>query len=169
MIFGLPFGRWQTLQLFDPHIRRWSESGRLTKLHLVGPADDRFAREADDLIAGWPSSTIVVRHGRLAAADVSALLGVAGFALTNVSEQTWSKSGAFMAAAANRCPIVVQENEGASAPFCHTVNAAEVDEIADEELDRRTKALASWYHENADWPVIGARVAALWPDRGGSA
>ena len=169
MIFGLSFGRWQTLQTFDQHIRRWSNSGRLTKLHLVGPADDRFAREGDDVIAAWPASSLVVRHGRLPAAEVSALLGQTGFALTNVTGHTWSKSGAFMAAAASRCPIVVQENEGASIPFSHTVAATEVDEIAEHELERRAAALASWYHENADWPVIGARVAALWPNRGGSA
>ena len=168
IIFGLPFGRWQTLQAFDPDIRRWSESGRLTNLHLVGPADDRFAREADDLIASWPDSSMVVRHGRLAAVEVSAVLGVAGFALTNVTQHTWSKSGAFMAAAASRCPIVVQQNEGALVPFSHTVTAAEVDEITEQELERRTGSLASWYYENADWPVIGARIAALWPNRGGA-
>lgn len=169
IIFGLPFGRWQTLQLFNSHIRRWSELGRLTKLHLVGPSDDRFAREADDLMAGWPDASVVVRHGRLAAAEVSTLLGAAGFALTNVTEQTWSKSGAFMAAAAHRCPIVVQENGGETVPFCYTVTAAEVDAITEQELEHRTTALASWYDENADWPVLGARIATLWPDRGGSA
>ena len=169
MIFGLSFGRWQTLQAFDQHIRRWTNSGQLTKLHLVGPADDRFAREADEVIAAWPDSSLVVRHGRLAAAEVSALLGQTGFTLTNVTQHTWSKSGAFMAAAASRCPIVVHEKEGASGAFFYTIAAAEVEEIADEELERRTEALASWYHDNADWPVIGARVAALWPNRGGSA
>ncbi len=36
-LFGLSFGRLQTLQLFDAHLRRWKATGRMTKLHLIGP------------------------------------------------------------------------------------------------------------------------------------
>jgi len=164
ILFGLPFGRLQTLQAFDAHIRRWIENQHLTKLHLVGPADDRFAREADELIAAWANPSVVLRHGLLPSADVSRLLHQAVFALTNVTRDTWSKSTAFMAAAGNGCALVVRDATGASPPFSHVVTADEVEQISPPELEQRTDALARWYHENADWPVIAARVAALWPD-----
>ena len=164
IIFGLPFGRLQTLQSFEAHIRRWVDGQRLTRLHLVGPVDDGFAQDADDLINTWPHASLVVRHGRLASAEVSSLLQQAGFALTNVTHDTWSKSGAFMAAASNRCAVVMRDNRAASAPLCHTISADEVDTVSEQEIDQRSVALARWYYENADWPVIAARVAALWPE-----
>src|SRR4029077_20361006 len=34
VIFGLSFGRWQTLQMFDSEIRTWQKSGRLKRLHV---------------------------------------------------------------------------------------------------------------------------------------
>ncbi len=48
-LFGLSFGRLQTLQLFDAHLRRWKATGRMTKLHLIGPTEDRFAAQADEV------------------------------------------------------------------------------------------------------------------------
>jgi hypothetical protein len=41
-IFGLPFGRWQTLQMFNDDVRSWEKGRVLTKLHLIGPCDDKF-------------------------------------------------------------------------------------------------------------------------------
>lgn len=163
MVFGLPFGRLQTLQWFDADIRRWIEDKRLTKLHLVGPAADRFPAEADELISTWPNAAVVVRHGRLPSPEVSRLLQQVGFLLTNVTEDTWSKSGAFMAAAANRCPIVVRDARSGTPPFSHAIAVAEVETIATEEADRRAEALAAWYRENADWAVVAQRIGALWP------
>jgi len=159
LIFGLPFGRWQTLERFQIHIRRWQAEGRLTKLHLIGPDQEPALTELD------PS--IIVRHGMLPSTEVAALLGRFQFALTNVSEETWSKSGAFMACAANKCPVIIASERSGAIPFSYAIGADEVGAISDEEIARRTAGLAEWYHANADWPVTAARVASLF-DRAGA-
>ncbi len=71
VIFGLPFGRWQTLRMFAAEIGSWQQSGRLTKLHLVGPRDEKFDLRSDRLIAGWPRPSMIVRHGLLPSVEVS--------------------------------------------------------------------------------------------------
>jgi len=157
LIFGLPFGRWQTLQLFASHIRQWHAEGHLTKLHLVGPQDDELSKRVDYL----GNADLVVRHGTLPSIQVADLLRRVGFALTNVSEKTWSKSGAFMACAANECPVVVASSPGDSAPLSYAVGAEEAGAISPAELTRRTEALAQWYKENAAWPILAQKIAAL--------
>jgi hypothetical protein len=158
VIFGLPFGRWQTLQAFGPQIRRWHESGLLTKLHLIGPEDERTAAQANPLLESL--SRIVVRHGMLAEADVSQLLAHSRFALTNVTAATWSKSGAFMACAAHGCAVVIKEKES-EAPLCYTITQNEIGSISAAEIDARLAALKKWYEENATWSVTARRLAVL--------
>ena len=88
VIFGLPFSRWQTLQMFDAEIRSWQRDGCLTKLHLVGPRDEKFDLRSEELIAAWPDPHVVIRHGILPSLEVSKLLAGAQFALTNATSQT---------------------------------------------------------------------------------
>ncbi len=163
VVFGLPFGRLQTLQRFDRHLRAWIQSGQLTRLHLVGPVDEKFSSESARLIATWPDPARANFHGLLASSEVARLLRRAQFALTNVTADTWSKSGAFMACAANECPIVVQGARAPSGPFASVIAADEVASITDDELAHRTSLLAEWFRQNADWPVIAQRIAALFP------
>lgn len=158
IIFGLPFGRWQTLQAFAPQIRKWHESGLLTKLHLIGPEDERLAVQSNPLIESF--SSIVVRHGMLAEADVSRLLVHARFALTNVTLATWSKSGAFMACAAHGCAVVIKEKESA-VPLCYAIAENEMGNISAAEIETRPVALKKWYEENATWTVTARRLAVL--------
>lgn len=162
VVFGLSFGRLQTLQQFSARIQQWHADGRLTKLHIIGPRGDDFTGQADELVRGWPPTLEVTKHGELSSAAVSQLLRTARFALTNVSEATWSKSGTFMACAAHRCAVVLAENASLTPPLSFVVRADEVATIAADELERRTRALERWYRENADWPVIAARMASLW-------
>ncbi len=49
-----------------------------------------------------------MRHGFLPDAEVSRLFARARFALTNVTPETWSKSGVFMACAATGCAAVIK-------------------------------------------------------------
>ena len=158
LIFGLPFGRWQTLQSFSAHIQRWQADGRLTRLHLVGPQDNEFSKRADSLIA----EELLVRQGTLPSAQIAELLRRVGFALTNVSEETWAKSTTFMACAANACPVVIAGERVASMPLRSAVTANEVGTISEAELKRRTEELAQWYREHADWPIAATRLAAIW-------
>jgi hypothetical protein len=104
----------------------------------------------------------VVRHGALHAEEVAQILQRARFALTNVTEQTWSKSGTFMACAANGCAVVLADGASDSPPIGFCISAEELATISDDEADRRTAALRAWYCSNADWPVIATRMASLW-------
>jgi hypothetical protein len=158
VIFGLPFGRWQTLRAFEPQIRKWHESGLLTKLHLIGPEDERLAARVTPLLGSF--SGTVVRHGKLAEADVSQLLGHARFAFTNVTLATWSKSGAFMACAAHSCAVVIKEKE-IEVPLCYAIAENEIGHISAAAIETRPAALKKWYEENATWSVIAHRLAVL--------
>ena len=160
-IFGLSFGRLQVVRAFEAHVRRWHAAGKLTRLHMIGPADDSFSAEADDLMRTWPESLSVVRHGLLPAAEVSRLLQQSRFALTNVTEATWSKSTAFTACAIHRCAVVIKDTPPSSPPLSFAIGADEVESASDEEIARMTATLADWAAENADWQVIAARMAAL--------
>lgn len=161
IVFGLPFGRWQTLQLFDQEIRAWRRSERLTTLHLVGPDDEKFSRPANELISGWPNPGAAVRHGFLPDAEVARLFARSQFALTNVTSENWSKSGVFMACAATGCAAVIKSGDAQSAPLSHAIAAREVEKITEAERASRTGSLKVWYYENADWRVTAKKLAAL--------
>jgi hypothetical protein len=162
VIFGLPFGRWQTLQMFDSEIRAWQVSGRLTRLHLVGPRDEKFDLRSEKLIAAWPDSRVVTRHGRLPPLEVSKLLARGQFALTNATFKNWSKSGPFMAYASHGCAIVGRLHS-TSTPLCFTISPEDVATISDIDLGRRTQSLKEWYDQNADWNVIARKISDLLP------
>lgn len=162
VLFGLPFGRLQTLQLFDPKIREWISCGLLEQLHLIGPVDDKFSAQADELIASWPQPGVVTRHGVVPAPDVSRLLTRARFALTNITPETWSKSTAFMAAAAHRCAVVRVGAPVLSAPLSFTVLADEIDTISNSEVEKRAAQLRDWYQTTADWPMLGKSLNTIW-------
>jgi hypothetical protein len=161
IIFGLPFGRLQTLRIFEAEIRSWQASRRLTALHLIGPEDEKFTPQANELMERWPQPAVDVRHGTLSSAEISRLFARAQFALTNVTPETWSKSGAFMACAAMGCAVVIKSGATHSAPLSHAVAADEVQKISDVELASRTVSLKAWYYQNADWSVTAKRLAAL--------
>jgi hypothetical protein len=165
VIFGLSFGRLQVIRAFDAHVRRWHAAGKLMQLHVIGPAADAFSGEADQLMRGWPESLRIVRHGLLPSPEVSRLLQTSRFALTNVTEETWSKSSAFMACAFHRCAVVINGTPPSSLPMRFTVGAEELNDIAEAEIERRTTALADWAAQNADWRVIAQRMAALLDER----
>ena len=161
LVFGLPFGRLQTLQLFDSEIRHWQTNGRLTTLHLIGPDDEKFTAQANALIGGWPRRGVAVRHGALPNTEVSRLFARAGFALTNVTSETWGKSGAFMACAATGCAAVIKTGESQGVPLSYAISAEEMEKISEGELGNRTGSLKTWYEQNADWNVTAKRLAAL--------
>jgi hypothetical protein len=161
IVFGLPFGRWQTLQWFDAEIRGWQARGRLSTLHLIGPEDEKFTVLAKELTDGWPKPGVVVRHGLLPDAEVARLFARARFVLTNVTPETWSKSGAFMACAATGCAAVIKSGDTQTVPLSYAIAAKEVEKISDAELASRTVSLKAWYYQNADWDVTAKRLAAL--------
>jgi hypothetical protein len=161
VIFGLPFGRWQTLQMFDAEIRSWHERGQLTKLHLIGPRDERLDTRSQELIARWRDPKIVVRHGMLPAAGVSNLLAQTQFGLVNASAENWSKSAVFMALASHGCAVVAKA-KSQTEPLCFTVAPEEVAPISDVDLNQRSRCLQEWYRTHADWDVIANKIAALF-------
>jgi hypothetical protein len=118
-------------------------------------------QQADALLATLPASIDIIRHGMLPAPAVSQLLQTARFALMDVTSETWSKSGAFMACAAHGCAAVVTATSSNPVPLSYTIAPNELDTISPAEVEARASALASWYEANADWPVIATRMAAL--------
>src|SRR5262249_35931373 len=70
-IFGLPFGRWQTLELFASDISEWQKNGCLTKLHLIGPVDEKYDARSARLIERLPRPETVILHGFLPTNEVS--------------------------------------------------------------------------------------------------
>jgi hypothetical protein len=160
VIFGLAFGRWQTLQMFAPEIRSWQENGLLTKLHLVGPREQKFDQRAEELIATFPKPETVVRHGLLPPVEVSKILSRAGYGLTNATPENWSKSAVFMACASHGCAVVCR-TKSEVAPLCFTVAADEIGCIREPDLTERTHSLQKWYTRNADWNVIAEKISAL--------
>ena len=161
VIFGLPFGRWQTLQMFDAEIQSWHERGQLTKLHFIGPHDERLNTRSAELIARWRDPNIVVHHGMLPAADISNLLAQTQFGLVNVTADNWSKSAVFMALASHGCAVVSQARSQIE-PLCFTIAAQEVATISDLDLNQRSRCLQEWYQTHADWNVIANKIAALF-------
>lgn len=164
LVFGLSFGRLQALQSFVADVPRWHSLGRLTKLHVIGPRDDTFSTEADQLMSTWPASIEIIRHGRLPSPDVSRLLQTATFALTNVNDETWSKSGTFMACATHGCAVIISGTRPETPPLRYVVAASEVTSITPDEVASRTTALADWTNQTASWPVIASRMASLLRD-----
>lgn len=167
VVFGLPFSRWQTLELFDADIRSWQASGYLTKLHLIGPPDQKFDARSDELISRWRDPRVVVRHGMLSVGDVSKVLSRTRFGLSNATPENWSKSAVFMAFASHGCTIVGRTRSD-TAPLRFAVAANEVSVLSDVDLDERANALRQWYEEHADWNVVAKRIFALLPAIGRS-
>ena len=160
VVFGLPFGRWETLKMFDQEIRRWRADGLIDELHLIGPRDAKFSRRIETLILKYPDPAFVVCHGELPNAEVSNALARMQFALTNVSPENWSKSTAFMAYAAHKCAIVTKA-KAEMEPLSFTLSSVEVATLPKEELKRRTEALHDWYVKNASWDLIARRIHNL--------
>jgi glycosyltransferase involved in cell wall biosynthesis len=160
VIFGLPFGRLQTVELFRDWILAWGKTGRLRVLHLVGPSDEKFTAQAHTLLAGCLPPAAIVQHGALSPAEVSRRLLRAEFCLSPATKLTWSKSGSFMAFAAHACPIVSIDGTS-SPPLNETIPPAEVATITESEARQKAAALREWYSRNADWDVSAKRIAAL--------
>lgn len=159
VVFGLAFGRWQTLRAFDSRILRWRKDNVLTKLHVIGAPDQKFDRRSETLLSAHPPET-VVRHGELHASRISELLHRVQFALTTADDATWSKSTTLMAYAAHGCNVV-SRSRSPNEPLCWTVLADEVGSVADPELRHRADAMRQWYETHAEWRIIAAKISEL--------
>jgi hypothetical protein len=160
VIFGLPYGRWETLQMFHRHIGSWQKSGVLTKLHLIGPRDKKFDLRSARLIESYPDRTVVEQHGELSAGKVSRLLYRSQFGLTNANDLTWSKSTAFMAYVAHDCNVVTQSKFNFE-PLSFAFAPDDVATASDVELCRRITVLREWFEDNADWEILAGKIFDL--------
>jgi hypothetical protein len=157
VVFGLPFGRSQTLQLFGDEILRWHQDGLLTKLHLIGPEDPG---DPNAITRSLTASGLLIPHGRLSDRDVSQLLSRVRFALTNVTPETWSKSGAFMACAAHGCAVVIRETES-NPPLSHAIAARNLETTSAAEIQQKAESLRKWYDTHAIWTATVPQLAAI--------
>ncbi len=159
-VFGLPYTRLQTLRIFLDWISIWKKSGRLLRLHLIGPPDNKFTPEADALLHRTLSDAEVVNHGELSPANVSKALFEVECCLSNSNELTWSKSGTFMACAAHGCPVVT-ERPSAGEPLRFTIAAESVETMTAAVAREKGARLRRWYLDNADWDLTARRVAEI--------
>lgn len=160
VIFGLPFGRWRTLQTFDEHIRSWQRNGTLTHLHLVGPSDRKFDLRSERLLESYSNPAVVIRHGQLAPAEVSRILSRARFAFTIANDDNWSKSGSLMAFLAHGC-VVIANCESKVDGLSSSVRPGEVGSLSEVELDTKAAEARQWYEQHADWDSLGRRISDL--------
>lgn len=159
-IFGLPYTRLQTMRLFADWLSRWHSSGRLGRLHSIGPRDRKFTPQADALAASALPADAIKDHGELEPEDVSKILLEAEFCLSSTNELTWSKSGTFMACAAHGCPVVIPDLANAE-PLLLTTAAADLATISSDLPAQKGAQLRAWYQENAGWDQTAKRVADL--------
>lgn len=160
VIFGLPYGRWQTLQAFDGEIRSWQQSGTLTRLHLIGPTDAKFDLRSEALLKSHSQPKVVNRHGQIPPEQISTLLSKVQFALTTADELTWNKSTTFMAFLAHGC-VVVTKSKSAISPLSYCVTPDEVQTLSAGQIEAKSRAGREWYETNADWKILTARVSDL--------
>lgn len=157
-IFGLPYGRWRTLEAFDREIQQWLAKNVMTKLHLIGPTDEKFDARSETLIQAYRNPNVVMKHGELAAETISELLSNVQFALTTVDELTWNKSGTLMAFLAHGCSVV-SRNKSSLEPLVWNVMPEEVGTINFDNLQRRAEAARNWYQTNADWEILAGTIS----------
>ena len=160
VIFGLPYTRLQALRIFRESLTEWATAGRLSRLHLIGPRDNKFSIEADALLAAALSPNEWLEHGEVSAAEVAKLLLQAEFCLSISHQSTWSKSGAFMAYAAHQCAVITAESVNVE-PLCFTIPASEVQTTSAEAAAEKAQRLRDWYLRNADWELTARRIAGL--------
>jgi hypothetical protein len=145
------------LQLFGDEILRWHQAGLLTKLHLIGPEAPAIPNATPRSLT---ESGLLIRHGRLSEGEVSKLLGRVQFALTNVTRETWSKSGAFMACAAHGCAVVIRETES-NPPLSYAIAARDLETISTAEIQQKAGSLRRWYETHAIWAATVPQLAAI--------
>lgn len=163
VLFGLPFGRLQTLERFSASLRHWRELGLITRLHIIGP-DDR-AKDEQAALDRSHLRDIAVVHSILSAADISPILLSAAFALTNVTPQTWTKSTVFMSCAAHRCAVVADVPANAQFPLNAVIRPAELPTIDATEIERRAAVLHEWYVHHASRSVVAQQISDLFARR----
>jgi len=159
-IFGLPYSRWQTLETFNDDIRRWQENGALTRLHLIGPRDQKFDQRSEALINAYARPETVIRHGNIPAQQISNLLSQAQFALTTANELTWSKSTTLMAYMAHSS-VVLAKSKSNVEPLSWMITPDELEALSNPDLQTRAEAMRQWYQSNADWKLLARRVSDL--------
>jgi hypothetical protein len=160
VIFGLAYGRWQTLQAFHEHIRQWQTNGRLTRLHLIGPSDKKFDARSNALVGSYPNPDVVVRHGELSSEEVSRLLFQARFAFTTATESNWSKSGTLMAYLAHGCVIIANDRSTVE-PLSLAIAPGDVGILSDRELETRGNESRKWYETHLDWRILARNVSDI--------
>ncbi|MFL6514664.1 MAG: hypothetical protein ACJ8M1_06535 [Chthoniobacterales bacterium] len=163
VVFGLPYGRWQTLERFANELQTWQRNGLLTKLHVIGVQDSKFDARANAVIASLGLTGHVIVHGELPPERISELLSTAEFALSPADAATWSKSSSLMAFLAHRCAVIAKAERN-SEPLSWSVAPEEVGKISDAEIQARTNAAKHWYDSNADWNVLARQVADLFSE-----
>jgi hypothetical protein len=160
VIFGMPSTQLYTLKLFDRHLKTWLEDGLIDRIHVIGPISAQVQRLYVLNLQPSLQRDSIIWHGKLAAADVSRILSAAGFCISPVNQDSYNKSGSFLAFASHGCPVI-SEISSRELPFCYFVDPSEVGVVDYSVISARSKALYQWYHAHTSPSSFAASLAAL--------
>lgn len=163
VVFGLPYSRLYTLRVFKDWLLKWQQDGVMHRLHVIGPSDERWSSEEDQLLSGL-CKEIVCKHGALPEKEVSELLSRCGFGLMAQRPESMTKSGSLMAFLSHGCAIVSPY----AAPqmikpvrwFVKPEELTASSDLVALTLERQ-ESLKDWHDENAKWPKITERLAEV--------
>ena len=117
------------------------------------------------IIQRLPHPGFAVCHGRASGFGGFRLLLRTQFGLTHATAENWSKSGVFMAYAAQRCAVVGKMKIELLLRFPLPSRLTRSARSAEAELDERADLLHEWYRQNADWTVIARKISGSDPCR----
>jgi hypothetical protein len=170
MLFGLPAGRRQALDVHRHLLESLGREGRLERVVVVGAglrAGDEAGPEAKLLRRILPADRVAIL-GELGAEEISERIAECHLFLAGTPAHLLTKSGTAMAALAHGCAVVASAGRHA-APLAegggilaHRQTRRSARDLA-ASLDAATArrvglAGRAWYEANAAWP----RVVDLW-------
>ena len=162
LIFGQPSTQLQILNQYRTYLQSWLSCGLLHSLHIVGPQTNEVTSIAKSILLDRCKGLSCLHlHGVLEPADISNLLSKAGYCLSCVSDDTYSKSGSFMAFASRACPVVCFASSEQS-PLVNTITPAQVSRAYYPEACFKGFALYNWQRNHASHSSVAETFHALW-------
>jgi hypothetical protein len=173
LIFGQSATRLQTLSRHLPLLAELHRQSLLGRLVLIGPGAKVGSPDAT-LAQQVMSLDRVELCGEIPAAAVADKFAEEDFALSSYPAELACKSGSLMAALANGCPVILNDDTR-SEPLMSGHHFLRCDgtptgieqliaNIRGGALDQLSNGGREWYETNASWPVAGKQFARLLVD-----
>lgn len=163
VVFGLAHTRLWTLQAHIALLQHLHSKGQLIHIISVGPTDNAYAEQEATLISSQVGPGVLIQAGVLEPSDVSQQFLQAEAALVGQDADSLRKSSSFAALAAHAVPIICDVPDSLSEPPGGALfRPAEVREnvglIRNEEGQRRSRAMHTWFWSTRSWDAIGQNM-----------